>query len=260
MRVRRARPSLAPARSRSQFGFGFRREWGSEGPAARGGRPEAGQRGLRHAGDGAVRSALGHRQRRPGLPGVLRAVPESGVVRAAGCAGCRAGGWELGGRRRSGLEWPCLRLCARPRGAHVLLCGPLHRARPTRTGVLPLCSPLFSEGTLRPERGGRARGPLFGPPPLAALRGLAPGASRTWSPTHGRGLGIGFPEPRAGTCIITALGMETQGIWCPPEERMGNSSLLYRWRLNSLGSSQAWHKACNRWAVNWAPQVCSQRV
>lgn len=121
-------------------------------------------------------------------------------------------------------------------------------------------SPHFSEGTLRPERGGRARGPPFGPPPLAALRGLAPGASRTWSPTHGRGLGIGFPEPRAGTCIITALGMETQGIWCPPEERMGNSSLLYRWRLNSLGSSQAWRKACNRWAVNWAPQVCSQRV
>lgn len=47
--------------------------------------------GLHHAGDGALRPALGHRQRRLSLSGVPRAVPASAVVRAAGSAGGRPG-------------------------------------------------------------------------------------------------------------------------------------------------------------------------
>ena len=49
--------------------------------------------------------------------------------------------------------------------------------------------------------------------------GLALGASGTSFPTKGRDLRFRFLEPGSSPCMITALGLETQGIFCPPEER-----------------------------------------
>lgn len=83
-------PGPAPAETRGPGALGgCRRAAGWRG---------AGRRDPRHAGNGAVRPALGHRQRRLGLPGGLRAVPASAVVRS-GC-GARPG------RRREGAEQP----------------------------------------------------------------------------------------------------------------------------------------------------------
>nr|XP_051695026.1 diacylglycerol lipase-beta isoform X1 [Oryctolagus cuniculus] len=64
-----------------QFAGRVQRAPGQPGPGscARG-RPEAGRSDQSHARDGALRSALGHRQRRPGVPRVLGAVAASAVV------------------------------------------------------------------------------------------------------------------------------------------------------------------------------------
>lgn len=182
-------PTLARACAESQSVWG----WIPEGAGLRVAASALGQRGLRHARDGAFRSALGNRQRRPGLPGVLRAVPASGVVRAAGCAGGRPARARRE-RVRAARGSDCVAGFERAVAVPTSPWQGLSAARGLRGRACSL-SPHFSEGTLRPERGGRARGPP-GAPRRVRRRSLAPGASGMWLPTKGRGLRDLLPGAR----------------------------------------------------------------
>jgi len=167
-------------RRQSSKGAGLRAAAGAAGRGA----------SVRHAGDGAVRPALGHRQRRLGLPGGLRAVAASAVVRARARAG----------RGRGGCRLPRARVP-----------GPLRRPG---TWVPPL-SP-FTGGRAVPRVTGRARRRDAGAAglrrPAWSLRGaLAAEAVAAESPP---------PEPGAAACSSPALCTETHGIPCLPDARL----------------------------------------
>lgn len=208
-------------RRQSSKGAGLRAAAGAAGRGA----------SVRHAGDGAVRPALGHRQRRLGLPGGLRAVAASAVVRARARAGRGRGGCRLPRARVPGPPPPPWDL-----GATAL---PVYR------------------------RAGRAQGHGAGPP--ARRRRCGAQAPRLEPPGRAgrRGGGRGISSPGAGRCrlqLSSALhGNARHPVFAGRE--VGNSTLrarfLNRARLNPRTAGD-WHLLSSLW--NRAPEVCPQRV
>lgn len=165
---------------------------------------EAGRRSLRHAGDGALRPALGHRQRRLGLPGVVRAVPASALVRALGSACGRPGG---GGRGRGGVGEPtgerqCRQVTAVSRVCLAFACLVLSPAGPPACRGRCCSSARLTAGEQARsrwagDRDARAPGLEQPSPPRVRRRAPARGAAATpWTP-ESRGLGMCFLESEA---------------------------------------------------------------
>lgn len=113
-------------------------------------------------------------------------------------------------------------------------------------------SPHFSEGTLRPERGGRARGRPGGPPSCAAPK-PGPGSLRDVVADQRP-----WPSGSASWSQVQPLASSRRSAWkrraSSVNQRTGREivaclSFWSRLWLNSLRSSQARHRVCNRWEV-----------
>lgn len=156
VRVRRARPPCAPARSRGQAAE-------SQGLRARN-RTAAGAArkrwaSVRHAGDGAVRPALGHRQRRLGLP------------RGSSSCWCECCGEDAGSARGEGSR------ARAGRGRKVSSAPRSHPWPPPPPGDVGAAAvPVYRQA-------GRAQGHGAGPPPGRPALGLGRPA---WSPPGAR--------------------------------------------------------------------------
>lgn len=169
---------------------------------------------VRHAGDGAVRPALGHRQRRLGLPGGLRAVGASAVVRTRAWRAAGSGpGPAAGGE---GVVCPALASLASSAAV------PVYR------------------------RAGRAQGHGAGPPPGRRRCGARAPCLEPPGRAGRRGGGRGISSPGAGRCrlqLSSALhGNARHPVFAGRE--VGNSTLrarfLSRARLNPRTAGD-WH-------------------
>ena len=135
---------------------------GNERPPGAGLRAAAGAAGrgasVRHAGDGAVRPALGHRQRRLGFSGGLRAVGASAVVRARGRGAGGSGPGPAAGEE--GVVCPALASLApsAARGRGCLRCPRLQAGGPcpaSRDGPAARTPGLWGSGAQPGATGAR---------------------------------------------------------------------------------------------------------